>query len=336
VANTSGINNTAYGWQSIFANTTGGGNTGIGKQSLNANTTGIHNTAIGHLSNATNTIGSNNTMIGYAADACCGGLENATAIGAFAEVGDQNTMVLGSINGVNGGTANVKVGIGTTTPYTPLQIDGGSEANVATYTSGVFMIGNVVALNIVMDNNEILARNNGASSPLYLQQDAGFVKIGDVAAPTMLLELALNSAGKPGGGTWTAVSDERLKKDIQPFNDGLDILTQINPVRYKYNETSGIKDTSTFVGIIAQQVKEVAPYMIGQYIKPETGQQYYNYDGSAMTYILVNAVKEQQQQIEEQKKLIEQLQSSHETELSELKAQMAELKSLVMAGMNSN
>jgi hypothetical protein len=245
-------------------------------------------------------------------------------------------MVLGSINGVNGGTVNVNVGIGTTTPNTPLQIDGGSEANVVTNTSGVVLIGNEAALNIVMDNNEILARNNGASAPLWLQQDAGFVKIGDFAAPTLLLELALNSAGKPGGGTWTAVSDERLKKDIQPFNDGLDILTQINPVRYKYNETSGIKDTSTFVGIIAQQVKEVAPYMIGEFTKPETGKQYYNYDGTAMTYILVNAVKEQQQQIERQKNLIDQLQSSYAAELAELKMQMEELKSLVMTRPNSN
>lgn len=52
------------------------------------------------------------------------GIKNATALGSRAYVGASNSMVLGSINGVNGATANTNVGIGTTTPAAQLHTTG--------------------------------------------------------------------------------------------------------------------------------------------------------------------------------------------------------------------
>jgi hypothetical protein len=97
-------------------NTTGTSNTAAGVTALSANTTGFDNTAIGGSALATNTTGSENTCIGNGCNVSTDALTNATAIGALAEVGESNALVLGSIKGVNGATSAVKVGIGTATP----------------------------------------------------------------------------------------------------------------------------------------------------------------------------------------------------------------------------
>jgi len=54
-------------------------------------------------------------------------LMNATAIGAHSYVSQNNSLVLGSINGVNGATADVNVGIGTSSPSHLLHIKANSS-----------------------------------------------------------------------------------------------------------------------------------------------------------------------------------------------------------------
>jgi len=121
--NSTGGANVASGFEAMARTSTGGNNTGIGSFSLELNTTGSNNTALGLASGYTpdqqNTTGSNNTFVGYFS--VVGGpnettVSNATAVGAQAEVGQSNALVLGSINGVNGASADTTVGIGTTTP----------------------------------------------------------------------------------------------------------------------------------------------------------------------------------------------------------------------------
>jgi hypothetical protein len=66
--------------------------------------------------------GSYNTLVGYLSSYGAN-LTNSTAIGAKAEVTQSNSLVLGSINGVNLATANSNVGIGTTAPAATLHLD---------------------------------------------------------------------------------------------------------------------------------------------------------------------------------------------------------------------
>lgn len=107
--------------------------------------------------------------------------------------------------------------------------------------------------------------------------------------PQYLLEVN-GTAAKPGGGSWTATSDERLKSNVRPYTDGLSKVLAIEPVTYNYNELS-IHDTAKeYVGVIAQQLKEVAPYMVGTFSMD--GTEYMDVDNSAMMYMLINAVKE--------------------------------------------
>jgi hypothetical protein len=120
--NTTGYYNAFFGDNAGGRNTTGTGNTFIGMVAGFDNTTGINNTFVGYSSGRTNTTGSNNTTIGYGAGTASANLINATAIGAFAQVSQSNSLVLGSISGVNGAAANTLIGIGTTAPTARLHV----------------------------------------------------------------------------------------------------------------------------------------------------------------------------------------------------------------------
>lgn len=112
-------------------------------------------------------------------------------------------------------------------------------------------------------------------------------------------------AYKPGGGNWIATSDIRFKSDLKNYNDGLAKILEINPVTYHYNKLSGHDISKEHIGVIAQDLQKTAPYMVGRFQKD--GAEYLNVDNSAMTYMLINAVKEQQAMINRQNIRIESL-----------------------------
>ena len=61
----------------------------------------------------------------------------------------------------------------------------------------------------------------------------------------------------------------------------------------------------TYHGIIAQEMQEIAPYMVGEF--EMNGTTYFNYNGNALIYMLVNAIQEQQQQIDQLEERLEKL-----------------------------
>ena len=152
----------------------------------------------------------------------------------------------------------------------------------------------------------------GASSqhPLYLRtanftrmtiKEDGKVGIG-TTSPNFQLEVN-GDAAKTGGGLWSTISDFRLKKNIHDYKDGLNELMNIRPVFFKYNELSGYNTETVHIGIIAQELNKIAPYMIGSFEKE--GKEYLKVDPSAMIYMMVNAIKEQQNEIVDLKKQLD-------------------------------
>ncbi len=144
------------------------------------------------------------------------------------------------------------------------------------------------------------------------------------------------SAGKPGGGSWAVASDERLKKNVKPFTDGLEVLEKINPVTFRYNGEGGIDMEEEFVGVIAQDMKRIAPYMVDnmEYVDTTTNAStnYLSFDPNALWYVTINAVKEQQAVIEEQNKQMEVLQAQNES----LENRLDQLEALVQQLMSDN
>ena len=99
----------------------------------------------------------------------------------------------------------------------------------------------------------------------------------------------------------------------------MEILKQVNPVTFRYNGKAGLPVDEEFVGIIAQDIQKIAPYMITEWQREEENglsEKYLSYDGNAMTYILINAIKEQQRQIE----LLQNQNSMMMKEITEIKA----------------
>ncbi len=75
-----------------------------------------------------------------------------------------------------------KIGINTNSPNVYLHIygdDGTTTSDDATYAggTGLLVLGDMSGRNLVLDQNEILARNNGASSTLYLQNRGGDIRV---------------------------------------------------------------------------------------------------------------------------------------------------------------
>ncbi len=116
--------NSFFGQLAGSLNTGGSFNSFFGTQVASQNTFGSRNTFLGTSAGGINTIGSDNTMVGYATAFGSNNLTNATALGSRAFASQSNSLILGSINGVNAATADTNVGIGTTAPSERLHVLG--------------------------------------------------------------------------------------------------------------------------------------------------------------------------------------------------------------------
>lgn len=115
-------------------------------------------------------------------------------------------------------------------------------------------------------------------------------------------------AQKPGGGAWATISDKRVKKDIRPFNEGLQKLLLFDPVVYKFNGKGGtINNDKDYIGLIAQDVQKVMPELIiSQLIKLDAEDpkesDVLGHDLSPLTFIFINAIKELNARLEKLEK----------------------------------
>jgi trimeric autotransporter adhesin len=125
----------------------------------------------------------------------------------------------------------------------------------------------------------------------------GYVGIG-TTGPSYQLQLSTDSAAKPSTNTWTIASDVRIKTETGEYTKGLDAVLALRPVTYRYNGKAGmIDDGEDKISIIAQEAITAFPECVGSYMvkleeDDEEETEVLNWNGHALTFALVNSIKE--------------------------------------------
>jgi hypothetical protein len=72
--------------------------------------------------------------------------------------------------------------------------------------------------------------------------------------------MTYGDAYKPGGGSWSMLSDARTKKSIEPIGKALAQLLELRGVTYEYTNPSAFHERpGTQIGMVAQDVERVFP-----------------------------------------------------------------------------
>ena len=316
-SNTIGSFNSFFGYRAGQKNVNGTGNSFLGYAAGSETNSGSANTVLGREAGNANITGSSNTIIGENADVSVGDLTNATAIGSRTLVSQSNSLVLGSINGVNGASASVNVGIGTTAPTFKLQVVDSLNTGLRVQTNSA---GGTVASFGSLGNFQIDAP--GVAAGRFVVTENGFVGIGTATPSDRLVVggfIRFSLLGTAGSGTLCrnslfqisgCSSSLRYKTNIAGFSSGLKLVGRLRPVTFDWKETKAHD-----LGLVAEEVAEVEPLLVTHNDKGEIeGVKYDRFSA-----VLINAIKEQQSQIE-----------SLQKENLEMKARLAALERLML------
>ena len=255
---------------------------------------------------------------------------------------------------VKGGNAIFEqgsMGIGTNAPQRTLHV-AGTNALVRIDRRGAsgpgFQLVNQTSSGVVEKNFVFVNAGTGTGTYFYIADSGtnvtgantrrfvingttGNVAIGSSTNPVEKLTVSGGAYKTSGGSSWSIPSDRRLKNNISDFENGLNVIMKINPVKYNYNGLAGTKSNGgEEVGIIAQELQKVAPFMVKTFSYTEdsdngidntdiiedtpesianktTKKEYLSVNDSSIKYILINAVKEQQEIISSLEKRIKLL-----------------------------
>ncbi|MEP6725461.1 MAG: tail fiber domain-containing protein, partial [Bacteroidota bacterium] len=312
-----------------------------------ANITFVANaTAIGAGASATSTA-ANSTAIGYNTSAT---LPNEIILGDRSSTSLAVGIGTESFSGSNrekflvdagaSGTANfqnVIVGKGNTNSYAQLNIqngnagtgassdvvataDNGNESinyidmgiNSSTYTA-TGILGGINNAYLYTTGNDFVIGNATNNKSLIFYTTTASINTERMRITSTGLVPGQDNTYSNGNSTnrWSAVwaangtiqtSDIRLKKNIQPLSYGLKEVLKLQPVSYDWKDNTG----KNKIGLIAQEVRKIIPQVvIGNEEKENLGMNY-----AELVPVLINSVKELQQQINDLKKTISELKSN--------------------------
>lgn len=223
-----------------------------------------------------------------------------------------------------------KMGIGTNNPSNQLEVIGGPSAQPVFTTIANRGGFGPAGLEFVSDY--------GFGS----QWRPGYIRSNDIGGFTGAVEIYTNGSGAgslynsvkglevrngvtyTASGTVSSWSDARLKKNIQPFSAGLEVIQKINPVRFQYCENAPFNTQETQIGVIAQELELVAPYMVSKHHIANNAD-LRSVNNQAYVFLLINAVKEQQQQLNQQQQQLADQQQINE----QLQQQINDLRKMI-------
>jgi hypothetical protein len=216
----------------------------------------------------------------------------------------------GSINSyVSGGQNGVGIQASPAAQAVELIVGADGSGNNGIITnSGLVMVGGTGHINF-MYGPTITSRISWAAANPGNPTASGTLTIAN-AGSTLALDNAGNftfsgsgSAYKPGGGSWAALSDARIKTVEGDYADGLEEVLALHPVvyRYKGNDGDAHDPSQRRVGLIAQEVEPVMPGMVTTSegtIDGKPVNDLRRLDTSELIFALVNTVKELHARIE--------------------------------------
>jgi hypothetical protein len=334
--NSAGNSNTYLGYRAGGNGTNGTANVCIGVDA-GYNLSAGNNVCIGNLAGK-NTTGGANTYIGWGAGAgqasndsyanvyigVNSGMLNKGFTGITASAYDAILGVYIDWPGTSGGSSNVCIG-----NYSGAAIQGttnnlgnknvcigdrtgihiitgqnntfiGSEAGrgVQTGSSNVF-IGYRAGYNET-GSSKLYISNTNTTAPLIYGDFGGEVVIdGNHSSNTLNRTFFVNG---PAGGlyAWYNDSDEKLKRDIIAIPDALEKVLNLRGVNFFWKDPKKGME-SLQMGFVGQEVAKVIPEVVS------AENNHYSMQYAPVTALLVEAIKEQQLQIESQQKEIDEL-----------------------------
>lgn len=115
---------------------------------------------------------------------------------------------------------------------------------------------------ILVSSGDASKGANNAS--FYIDQYNGSAQTRRLSIDALGRLTVTNQAYKPGGGSWAASSDARLKRNVEPLGRALDRLLELKGVSFEYSHPDGgMHPEGRFSGFIAQDVEKVFPNWIG-------------------------------------------------------------------------
>jgi microcompartment protein CcmK/EutM len=312
-ASSTGTYDTFIGYSAGYNTTTGNLNNFIGFKAGYNNTTGTDNSFIGDSAGNTNTVENSNTLIGNSADidgTTPGSVTNATAIGANAKVSQANSLVLGSIAGVNSATSSVNVGIGTSVPARQLHLVGSNAVfrMDRTADTAAFMLVRIDASGNPQKTFVVGANSSGSGVGTFVINDLGTaVSGGGTNRMTINNDGSVTFTGNVYANSFVP-SSMAYKDNIRTYENALETVNKLRGVRFDWKDSG-----KPSVGLIAEEVAKVIPEVVAHNDGNAPGVNY-----ASLVGVLVEAFKEQQGYIQE-------LEAKHQMELKSLKEQQQQI-----------
>lgn len=332
-SNIGGDENVAIGYKALYADSIGNYNTSIGSYALMSNKSGNMNTAVGRMSMPDNTIGTDNVALGSNTL-----LKNKTGNGNVSIGGGSLSKTVNSSYNIGigqfslfentTGAVNTAIGIfsmqNNTTGETNTAIGSYALASNITGGSNVGIGSGAGYQNKYGNRNTFIGADSGITENTFIVNSTA---IGSTATVNESNKVRIGNAQVKvieGQVPWSNPSDRRLKENILYTNRlGLNFITRLQTVSYNYISD---ENKTRHDGFIAQDVEKVMQELgipFSGLKKSSNGTYSLAYSDFVMP--LVNAVKEQQKQIEELKRQNQTL-SARLSEIDEIKAEIARMK----------
>jgi hypothetical protein len=300
-SNTTGYENSFFGRLAGYYNTTGSYNSFFCRLAGRYNTTGNHNSFFGAQAGVSNTVEHNNSFIGALSNGAAG-ITNATALGYRAQVSQSNSLVLGSIAGVNGADAYVNVGIGTQQPNRQLHLAGPNAVfrMDRTVDTASFLLVRTSASGVPWKTFLVGTNSSGSNQGEFIINDMG-AAVGGAGSRRMTITNtgAVQFTGTVSAAGFINTSSLGYKTNVRTFDHALETVNRLRGVRFDWKESG-----EPAVGLIAEEVAEVIPEVVALEGGAPSGVSYAN-----LVAVLVEAVKEQQTELNVLKAKIERLEA---------------------------